>query len=131
MTERERVIQIVDALAPELKTLALNIHDNPELGLQEFKACAWQKELLAKYGFQIEDDFCNLETAYKAVYKGKKQGPKIAFLAEYDALPGLGHGCGHNLIAMVAVGCGIACREFADKYGAEIGVIGTPVRRYR
>ena len=126
MTERERVIQIVDALAPELKTLALNIHDNPELGLQEFKACAWQKELLAKYGFQIEDDFCNLETAYKAVYKGKKQGPKIAFLAEYDALPGLGHGCGHNLIAMVAVGCGIACREFADKYGAEIDVIGTP-----
>ena len=126
MTERERVIQIVDALAPELKTLALNIHDNPELGLQEFKACAWQKELLAKYGFQIEDDFCNLETAYKAVYKGKKQGPKIAFLAEYDALPGLGHGCGHNLIAMVAVGCGIACREFADEYGAEIDVIGTP-----
>ena len=51
MTERERVIQIVDALAPELKTLALNTHDNPELGLQEFKACAWQKELLTKYGF--------------------------------------------------------------------------------
>ena len=126
MKDQERVSKIVDALAPELKTLALNIHDNPELGLQEFKACAWQKELLAKYGFQIEDDFCNLETAYKAVYKGKKQGPKIAFLAEYDALPGLGHGCGHNLIAMVAVGCGIACREFADEYGAEIDVIGTP-----
>ena len=126
MKDQERVSKIIDALAPELKTLALNIHDNPELGLQEFKACAWQKELLAKYGFQIEDDFCNLETAYKAVYKGKKQGPKIAFLAEYDALPGLGHGCGHNLIAMVAVGCGIACREFADEYGAEIDVIGTP-----
>ena len=126
MKDQERVSKIIDALAPELKTLALNIHDNPELGLQEFKACAWQKELLVKYGFQIEDDFCNLETAYKAVYKGKKQGPKIAFLAEYDALPGLGHGCGHNLIAMVAVGCGIACREFADKYGAEIDVIGTP-----
>ena len=126
MKDQERVSKIIDALAPELKTLALNIHDNPELGLQEFKACAWQKELLTKYGFQIEDHFCNLETAYKAVYKGKKQGPKIAFLAEYDALPGLGHGCGHNLIAMVAVGCGIACREFADKYGAEIDVIGTP-----
>ena len=126
MKDQERVSKIIDALAPELKTLALNIHDNPELGLQEFKACAWQKKLLTKYGFQIEDHFCNLETAYKAVYKGKKQGPKIAFLAEYDALPGLGHGCGHNLIAMVAVGCGIACREFADEYGAEIDVIGTP-----
>lgn len=72
MTERERVIQIVDALAPELKTLALNIHDNPELGLQEFKACAWQKELLAKYGFEIEASFCDIATSYKAVYKGKK-----------------------------------------------------------
>ena len=63
MKDQERVSKIIDALAPELKTLALNIHDNPELGLQEFKACAWQKKLLTKYGFQIEDHFCNLETA--------------------------------------------------------------------
>ena len=126
MKDQERVSGIVEALKPELKTLARNIHDNPELGMQEFKACAWQKELLAKYGFEIEDKFCDIATSYKAVYKGKKLGPKIAFLAEYDALPGLGHGCGHNLIAMVSVGCGIACREFADEYGAQIDVIGTP-----
>ena len=120
MTNKERVSKIVDRLAPELRKLALDIHDNPELGLQEYKACAWQKELLGRYGF------CDIETSYKAVYKGRKPGPKIAFLAEYDALPELGHGCGHNLIAMVSVGCGIACREFADEYGAQIDVIGTP-----
>ncbi len=126
MTDQERVVKIVDALKPELKELTLKIHDNPELGMQEFKACAWQKELLAKHGFAIEENFCGIATSYKAVYQGKKPGPKIAFLAEYDALPGLGHGCGHNLIAMVAAGCGVACREFADAYGAEIHVIGTP-----
>lgn len=126
MTNKERVSKIVDRLAPELRKLALNIHDNPELGLQEYKACAWQKELLGRYGFAIEENFCDIETSYKAVYKGRKPGPKIAFLAEYDALPELGHGCGHNLIAMVSVGCGIACREFADEYGAQIDVIGTP-----
>lgn len=126
MTNKERVSKIVDALAPELRKLALDIHDNPELGLQEYKACAWQKELLGKYGFEIEENFCDIQTSYKAVYKGRKPGPKIAFLAEYDALPELGHGCGHNLIAMVSVGCGIACREFADEYGAQIDVIGTP-----
>lgn len=126
MTNKERVSKIVDRLAPELRKLALDIHDNPELGLQEYKACTWQKELLGRYGFAIEENFCDIETSYKAVYKGRKPGPKIAFLAEYDALPELGHGCGHNLIAMVSVGCGIACREFADEYGAQIDVIGTP-----
>ncbi len=126
MTNKERVSKIVDRLAPELRKLALDIHDNPELGLQEYKACAWQKELLGRYGFAIEENFCDIETSYKAVYKGRKPGPKIAFLAEYDALPEFGHGCGHNLIAMVSVGCGIACREFADEYGAHIDVIGTP-----
>lgn len=126
MINKERVSKIVDRLAPELRKLALDIHDNPELCLQEYKACAWQKELLGRYGFAIEENFCDIETSYKAVYKGRKPGPKIAFLAEYDALPELGHGCGHNLIAMVSVGCGIACREFADEYGAQIDVIGTP-----
>ena len=96
----DRVQEIVSELAPDLKELTLKIHDNPELGNQEHKACRWQMELLQKYGFETSDNFCDIPTAYKAVYKGKKPGPKIAMLAEYDALPELGHGCGHNLIAM-------------------------------
>lgn len=121
-----RVQEIVTELAPELKKLALDIHANPEMGNEEYKACRWQTELLEKYGFAVEKNFCEIPTSYKAVYQGKKRGPKIAMLAEYDALPELGHGCGHNLIAMMSVGSGIAMREFADLYGAEITVIGTP-----
>lgn len=122
----ERVTKAVEALEPELKELTLNIHSNPELGNQEFKAYAWQLELLRKYGFEITEHFCDIPTAYNAVYKGKKEGPKIAMLAEYDALPKLGHGCGHNLICMMSVGSGIAMKEFADEFGGEIYVIGTP-----
>ncbi len=122
----KRVNEIADSLEPELKKLALDIHDNPELGNQEFKACRWQIELLTKYGFEVEEAFCGIPTSYKAVYKGAKPGPRIGMLGEYDALPGLGHACGHNLICTMAVGSGIAMREFADEFGGEIVVIGTP-----
>lgn len=118
--------QEVMNIADEVKELCLFIHDNPELGLEELKACNAQIEILQKYGFTVETNFCGFETAYKAVYKGAKSGPKIAMLAEYDALPEIGHGCGHNMIAMVSVGSGIAMRKYADTYGAEITVIGTP-----
>ena len=122
----KRIDEIVKSLEPELKELALKIHANPELGNQEFKACRWQMELLEKYGFEVSDNFCDIPTAYHAAYRGKKDGPKLAMLAEYDALPELGHGCGHNLIAMVSVGSGIAIRESVDKFGVEIHVVGTP-----
>ncbi len=123
---QHRVDGIVEGLRPELRELTLAIHNNPELGLEEFEACALQTQLLGKYGFVVEAKYCGMDTAYKASYKSGKPGPKIAMLAEYDALPGLGHGCGHNLIAMIAVGAGIAMREFADEYGGEIHVFGTP-----
>ena len=128
MEERllKRIDEIVEGLEPELRKLALDIHDNPELGNQEFKACQWQTELLEKYGFCVEKEFCGIPTSYKAVYKGAKPGPRIGMLAEYDALPELGHACGHNLIATMSVGSGIAMREFADEFGGEIVVIGTP-----
>lgn len=121
-----RIQEIVKGLEPELRKLALDIHQNPELGNKEFQACQWQMELLNKYGFETEGNFCNIETAYKAVHKGTKPGPKLAMLAEYDALPVIGHACGHNLIAMIGVGSGIAIKEFVDEYGGEIHVIGTP-----
>lgn len=113
-------------ISSELKKLALDIYNDPETGNQEYRACARQKELLGKYGFEITDAFCGIETAYKAVYRGAEDGPKIAMLAEYDALPELGHACGHNLIAMISVGTGIVVRKFVEKYGGEIHVIGTP-----
>jgi amidohydrolase len=122
----EQVSAAAEALRAELTEMSRTIHDNPELGGQEFLAQRLQVDLLRKYGFEVEENYCDFPTAYRAVYKGKKPGPKIAMLAEYDALPKLGHGCGHNLIAMMSVGSGIAMREFADEFGAEIYVYGTP-----
>jgi len=122
----DRVDKTIEPLKGELKKLTLEIHENPELGTKEFKACKLQAELLKKYGFQVETGYLGIETAYKASYIGKKKGPKIAMLAEYDALPKIGHACGHNLIAMVSVGAGIAMREYADEFGGEIYVFGTP-----
>jgi acyl-ACP thioesterase len=122
----KRIDEIVSEIGPELKKLALDIHDNPELGNEEFKACKWQTELLEKYGFSVEREFCGIPTAYRATYKGAKPGPRIGMLGEFDALPGLGHACGHNLICTMAVGSGITMREFADEFGGEIVVIGTP-----
>ncbi|MBR6472695.1 MAG: M20 family metallopeptidase [Firmicutes bacterium] len=128
MEERilKRIDEIVAGIEPELRTMALDIHNNPELGHQEFKASQWQIDLLEKYGFTVERYFCDFPTSYKAVYTGAKPGPRIGMLAEYDALPGLGHACGHNLICTMSVGAGIAMREFADEFGGEIVVIGTP-----
>ncbi len=122
----ERIDGIVKEIAPEIRELSKKIFDNPETGKNEVKACNWQCELLSKYGFALEKGFCGIPTSYRAIYKGKKPGPKIAMLAEYDALPGIGHACGHNLIAAMSVGSGIAMREFADECGGEIYVIGTP-----
>ncbi|MBE6031453.1 MAG: M20 family metallopeptidase [Clostridiales bacterium] len=126
MKEKERLNQIVENLSPELIKLAKDIHANPELGFQEFKAYQWQVDLIKKYGFEVEEHVSGMETAYIASYKGDKPGPVVGMISEYDALPGLGHGCGHNLICMIGVGAGLAMKEFVDKYGGEVRIYGTP-----
>ena len=132
MKDKQRIDEIAAALAPELKELAHYIHDNPELSMQEYKACEKQVALFRKYGWEVEEYYDGFDTAFRAVYRSGKEGPKIAFCSEYDALPGMGkdggpgHACGHNIIAMVACGAGLASKEFADKYGGEIYVYGCP-----
>ena len=114
----------VDDRRVKLVGLAQRLFSNPELGFQEEQASAWLCEFLNGYGFQVEPGFCGLPTAFRAEY-GRGQ-PTIAFLAEYDALPGIGHGCGHNLIAAAAVGAGVAIREVVDSFGGRVLVVGTP-----
>ena len=123
---RELIEKVTAEAAADLKKLACDIHDNPELGHQEFFACQQQVDLLRKYGFEVEEKFLDIPTSYKAVYKSGKPGLKIAMLAEYDALPDIGHACGHNLIAMMSVGSGIVIKSIMDELGGEIHVIGTP-----
>ena len=105
---KEKIRAAVEAIAPELDALSLAIYENPELGYEEVKACAWHTALLEKHGFCVERNYCGIATAYKATYESHKPGLTIAYLAEYDALPGVGHGCGHNILGATSLGAGIA-----------------------
>jgi len=118
------VIGEIDARRHQLSELSLKIHSNPELGFHETKAAAWLSQYLEENGFAIERGICELATAFRGSYGQGK--PAIAILAEYDALPGLGHACGHNLIAACAVGVGVASKPVIDRFGGSILIIGTP-----
>ncbi len=121
---KNSVIDQIDNHRQQLSELALRIHSNPELGFHEVKASTWLTEYLKENGFSIERGICELPTAFKASYgRGK---PNIAVLAEYDALPGVGHACGHNLICTIAVGAAVASKLVADRFTGTISVIGTP-----
>ncbi len=127
MSIEELKTQIKDELdirRQELTKLSLKIHSHPELGFEEHQASEWLIRYLEQNGFQIERAIAGLATAFKASYgKGR---PSIAILAEYDALPDLGHACGHNLIACAAIGGGVASRAAIDRFGGSIHIIGTP-----
>ena len=114
----------VDARRQELKKLSQKLHANPEIGFHEVKAAAWLTGYLEENGFSVERGICKLPTAFRASYGQGK--PSIAILAEYDALPGIGHACGHNLIATLAVGAGVAAKPAIDLCGGSLLLIGTP-----
>lgn len=116
----------VEKYGKELKNLSLKIHKCPELGMEEHNACKWQTDLLGKMGFEVKAPYCGLKTAYFA--KSGKGGPVFSFLAEYDALPEMGHACGHNLICSTAIGAGKALSDTLkkEKIPGTVIVIGTP-----
>ncbi|HHY27962.1 MAG TPA: M20 family metallopeptidase [Desulfitobacterium dehalogenans] len=101
------------------------IGENPELGYQEYFAVETLTQLLKSHGFEVEQSVAGLETAFIARFSGYKPGPRLAFLAEYDALPGIGHGCGHNLIGAASVGAAITLSKSLELPG-EIWVVGSP-----
>lgn len=105
-TAKEQIISMVDALAPELTKISLFLHQNPELGSKEYQATKLLQTAITRQGFHVKSNISGYETAFIA--KKGRRGPKIAFLAEYDALPELGHACGHNLIAAMSFGAAAA-----------------------
>ncbi|HEY8489382.1 MAG TPA: M20 family metallopeptidase [Dehalococcoidia bacterium] len=121
---KQAVAREVDAQRRDLVELSLRIHANPELGFQEHQASAWLADYLEARGFAVERGICGLPTAFRA--EAGREGPSVAFLAEYDALPGIGHGCGHNIIAASAVGAGVATARVLERTGGRVLVIGTP-----
>lgn len=122
----EKIQDIVKALRPELQELSEYIYDHPEMGHEEYLSSKAHVELLKKHGFEVEYPYLEVETAFRAVYKGEKEGPSIAYLSEYDALPGIGHGCGHNLLGSTDTGAGIALSKLVDEIGGTVVILGTP-----
>ncbi len=125
---KARVVEAVDGLADELERLSLQIHANPELCFKEEKAHGWLTEFLEKRGLRVERGVGGVPTAFRAIVPGTGRGPRVAIMAEYDALPGIGHACGHNVIATAGTGAGAALAVALGTlpFAGEIQVIGTP-----
>jgi amidohydrolase len=114
----------VDTQRALLCELATKIHDNPELGFHEEQAVSWLTECLEEAGFTVQRGIKGVPTAFRADYG--EGSPVIGLIAEYDALPGVGHACGHNLSCSMSVGAALALRQVVDEAGGRVSVIGTP-----
>ena len=125
---KARLAAAVEAARPEILELSHRIHADPEPAYEEHHAAAWVAEALARHGFEVQAPAGSLATAVRAVKRGGRagDGPRIGILAEYDALPGLGHGCGHNTMAASGVGAAIALAALADELPGEIVFLGCP-----
>ena len=121
---KNSVIREIEGRSTQLEELSRKIHDNPETAFEEHQAADWLSAYLEDNGFALKRGICELSTAFRGRYG--KDGPAIAILAEYDALPKVGHACGHNLIATGAVAAGIASKLAVDALGGCVVVIGTP-----
>ncbi len=130
MTERDQLadaaLAAIDAARETILAVGDEIHAHPELGLEEHRAADLLTRTIADFGFEVERPAGGLETAFVARRRGKGAGPRIAFLAEYDALPGLGHGCGHNLIASSNLAAAIGAGAVIDRLDGEVLLVGTP-----
>ena len=125
---KARLAATVEGARDEILELSHRIHANPEVAFEERQAAGWVVEALARHGFVVEHPAGRLATAIRATRPGGRggAGPRIGILAEYDALPGLGHGCGHNTMAASGVGAAIALAAIADELPGEIVFFGTP-----
>ncbi|WP_419741581.1 M20 family metallopeptidase [Paraclostridium dentum] len=110
----------------ELCEISDFIYHNPELGNEEYKAVEKLTSFLQEHNFEIETEFLGIKTAFRATYDSNKEGPTIGYLCEYDALPEIGHGCGHNMIGAMSAGAGIILSKVLNEIGGKIIVYGTP-----
>ena len=123
---KERVQKRVEEILPELIGLSNTVWEHPEYNFEEFHACQSMSELLKKFGFEVTTGVGGIETSVKAVYDTGKEGPNIGIFGEFDAVPGMGHSCGHNLMCAMAVGAGEAVHSVIDDIGGKVTVFGTP-----
>lgn len=125
-TQREQIVKSIEESKETYLEISHQIHEKPEIGNQEFFASETHTKILTEAGFDVTRNIAGHETGFVARKTSSKQGPTIAFLAEYDALPGLGHACGHNIIGTTSVAAGIALAEVISETGGEVVIFGTP-----
>ena len=123
---KSKIIGEISSKLDELFEISRFLYENPELGGEEHKAEKVLTEWFDKYGFKVEHSIYGLDTAFRATYNSKKEGAIIAFLCEYDALPQIGHGCGHNLISAMSMGAALGLKSVLDEIGGKIIILGTP-----
>ncbi len=116
----------IDEKALWLRSISQSIWEHPEIGHQEFFACKKLCSSLQELQFDVQTGIASMETAFIAKYQSTREGPTIAFVAEYDALPNLGHGCGHNLFCCAALGSALALKPLVEELGGGIVVLGAP-----
>lgn len=131
--QKTKIVEYINSIHDELAQLARDIHDNPELGCEEYKAVEFISKVLENHGFTVQKGYAGVPTAFRADAPGKGDGPCVAFLAEYDAMAGLGvdkkspgHACGHNLIATCSTAAFLALAQQMSDFDGRICLIGTP-----
>lgn len=125
-SNKQLVFDVIDSHADAFKQISRTIGANPELGHQEFKSAAMLCEELEKQGFSVERGTLGIPTAFIGTYTTGKPGPTVAFLCEYDALPEIGHACGHHLICTMGIAAAVGLKAVIDQFGGTIRVYGTP-----
>ncbi|MCR4804328.1 MAG: amidohydrolase, partial [Clostridia bacterium] len=115
-----------DAIRGDMEALSDSIFSHPELGYEEFLSSQEHADVLRRYGFVVEKPYMGLETGYRATFDSGRPGPRVCYMAEYDALPGVGHGCGHNMLGTVSVAAGIILSKKLAECGGSVVVLGTP-----
>lgn len=123
---KARVQDFVNEHSDQLITISQTLHANPEVAFEEYESMALLSGTAEGEGFTVERSVAELETAFVAISNGQADGPTIAFIAEYDALPGLGHACGHNIIGTAATGAALAVHSIRSEIPGVIKLIGTP-----
>jgi amidohydrolase len=123
---QQAIVNRIDELADDLLAVSHAIHANPELAFEEHDACALLASTARRLDLPVETGVFTLETAFEGTFGRRGSGPTVAILAEYDALPGIGHACGHNLIATSALGAALGLKAVEDELPGTVRLIGTP-----
>lgn len=123
---RERIRAAIAGERDHLVEVSETIRLNPELGFEEYIASNLLADHLREEGLEVQKPYCGLETAFRATLDSGKPGPRVMVLAEYDALKGLGHGCGHNLIGASGLATAIGMKAVIEEVGGTFDVLGTP-----